>query len=91
MKRYKPTYLGKVIPDTSDKIKKFMTNKFDAFTEIYNACKNESENIFDFIDVSTDDSESLSIKITTTDESFDNIKSCLGEDMIVDHNVITKK
>ena len=48
MEKYKPGYLGKVIPaDNPSKLTDFVTNQYDAFSKIYDTCKNQSENISD--------------------------------------------
>ena len=44
MDRYKPEYLGKVIPaDDATKMYDFVKNKSDMFNDIYDACKENSE------------------------------------------------
>lgn len=93
MKKYEPEFLGKVIPaDNSEKLTDFVTNQYDAFTQIYNACKDQSDNITDIKNVSSDD-KSLSVKVSTDTESMDKIKeSAMGNDSItINADVITAK
>lgn len=67
MNAYKPEHLGKVIPaNDQSKLTDFVTNKFDAFSSIFNTVKDCSDKITDLKTVETGgDSSSLSIKITT--------------------------
>ena len=70
MNKYKPEYLGKVIPaDDSCKLYEFMGNKYDAFSKIYDACKNYSEEISN-IGVTNDDLNSLSVQIVTDEKTI---------------------
>ena len=75
MDRYKPEYLGKVIPaeDTS-KLGEFAANAFDAFTSIYDVCKEHSSMIDDIKRVNEADAK-LSVKIVTDLNTLDLIKS----------------
>ena len=94
MKNYKPEYLGKVIPvDNPVKLTDFVTNKFDSFSKVYNACKNHSEKINDVkaVDVESDDKTSFSLKLSTDDDTMETIKKAIGDDnsMNVKGDVIT--
>ena len=69
MKKYKPEYLGKVLPDEGSKRKDFLQDEYESFSDIYDICKDESDNITDIKNVSEElGSQSLNIKITTTSE-----------------------
>jgi hypothetical protein len=85
--------LGKVIPaDDSEKLTDFVTNKYDAFTEIYDACKDQSEKITDVKTVESDEG-SLSVKLSTDKGTLSSIKdSTVGNDSItINNDVITAK
>lgn len=65
MNKYKPEYLGKIIPaDDPSKMMDMLQNKFTLFSSIYDICKDLSESISDMklIDNSPDD---LTVKIAT--------------------------
>lgn len=96
MEKYEPNFLGKVIPaDDPSKLNDFVVNKFDSFTTIYNACKNQSENIDDIkaVDTNSTNSTELSVKITASESTLEDIKKqSEGNDNInVSNNVITAK
>lgn len=83
MKNYKPEYLGKVIPvDNPGKLTDFVTNKYESFSKVYDACKNHSEKINDIKTVESEynDEYSLSIKVLTDLETVETIKKAIGED-----------
>lgn len=95
MENYKPSYLGKVIPvnDTS-KLTDFVTNKYDSFSKIYDACKSQSDNISDIKSMATTDGScALSVKITTGNDTLNAIKEAVKDDknVTVDSNIITAK
>lgn len=88
MERYKPGYLGKVIPaDNQSKLTEFVTKKMDAFNKVYDSCKTHSESITDIKAVDNNDVESLSVKISTDPDTL----AAIAEDqsVSVDGNVIT--
>lgn len=94
MDKYKPTYLGKVIPaDNQAKMTEFVTNKYDAFTKVYDACKEQSENITDIktVETSNEDPNSLSVKLSTDNETMEAIKENTKSDdtVTVNADVIT--
>lgn len=65
MNRYKPEYLGKIIPaDDPVKMTDMLQNKFDQFSSIYDTCKDVSSSISDIKLVNTSP-DSLSVKIST--------------------------
>lgn len=88
MERYKPGYLGKVIPaDNQSKLTEFVTKKMDAFNKVYDSCKTHSESIQDIKPVENDDSNSLSVKVATDAETLAAIAT--DESVSVDGNVVT--
>lgn len=94
MEQYKPGFLGKVIPaDDPSKLTDFVTNKYDSFSTIYDACKNQSENISDIktVETSSSDINSLSVKVSADKETIDKIKEVTaGDDSVsVKNDVIT--
>ena len=92
MEKYKPEYLGKVIPaDDQSKLTDFVTNKYDAFSKIYDVCKDQSEHINDISAVDNNSTNSLSVKVSTDSSVMDSIKESTKDDksVIIDNNVIT--
>ena len=93
MKKYKPQFLGKVIPaDDSEKLTDFVTNKYDAFSKIYDVCKDQSEKITDIKSIDFNE-KSLSVKVSTDKESMDKIKesSSNNDSITINNDVITAK
>lgn len=83
MRNYKPEYLGKVIPvDNPGKLTDFVTNKYESFSKVYDACKEHSEKIDDIKTVESEniDVNSLSIKVATDLETVEIIKKAIGND-----------
>lgn len=83
MKKYKPEYLGKVIPaDNPGKLTDFVTNKYDSFSKVYDACKDHSEKIDDVKAVESEGTNecTLSVKISTDAETVETIKKAIGTD-----------
>lgn len=75
MKKYKPEYLGKVIPvKDKDKLTDFLTNKYESFSKIYDNCKDYSEEISD-ISLVEEEGKSCSVKIIASNETIDNISN----------------
>lgn len=97
MEKYKPGYLGKCIPaDDPPKLTDFVVNKYDAFSKVYDACKDQSERINDIkvVDSGNNSPDTLSVKISTNDDSVvDNIKEAVKDDdsVTVKDDVITAK
>lgn len=96
MEKYKPEYLGKVIPaDDPSKLTNFVTNQYDAFSKIYDTCKNQSENISDIKVVESEnaDPNSLSVKVSADREVVESIKEVAKNDesIVVNNDVITAK
>lgn len=92
MKRYKPNYLGKVIPvDNPSKMANFLNNNYDQFSKIYDVCKDCSDSIKDVQLIDKEDT-SLNIKITTGMETLNNIQENIKDDSIsIQNDVITAK
>ena len=97
MENYKPGYLGKVMPvDNQSKMTDFVTNKYDAFTKVYDICKNQSSNINNIVGVDTggtSTSVELSVKLSTTQETINAIKKNASNDpsISINNDVITVK
>ncbi len=92
MRTYKPEFLGKVMPaDNASKLTEFMTNKYDAFSKIYDTCKGSSEKIDDVKVVDTSTTGSLSVKISTDSGTLENIskEAKKNESVNVTGDVIT--
>lgn len=93
MNKYKPEYLGKVIPaDDQEKLTDFCQNRYDAFTTIYDACKDSSNNIQD-IRVVDGDTTSLSVKISTEESTLDDIREKIkdNDSITMNNDMITVK
>jgi hypothetical protein len=78
MDKYKPGFLGKVLPEKPSEISDFMHNKYDGFSKVYDTCKCESEKITDIKPVKSDSSsdKSYAVKVTVSDKgALDNIKN----------------
>lgn len=83
MEKYKPTYLGKVIPaDDQNKLTDFVTNKYDSFSKMYDTCKDKSDKIDDIKMVETDSSDpsELCVKISTDKETINDIAESSKDD-----------
>ena len=83
MNKYKPEYLGKVIPaDNPGKLADFVTNKYDSFSKVYDACKNHSEKIDDIkaVESECNNANSFSAKICTDMDTVETIKKAIGTD-----------
>lgn len=94
MERYKPGFLGKVIPaDNPSKMTDFVTKKYDSFSKIYDTCKDQSDKIADVKTVETNDDSSLSVKVSADKEVVEKLKEKTKDDksVSVDNDVITAK
>jgi len=90
MNRYKPEFMGKVIPaDNPNKLSEFCTTKYDAFTKIYDACKEKSEDIKDISVVETDQPDALAIKVAADSDVMDDIKESADNSVSVIGNVVS--
>lgn len=87
MKAYMPLYLGSIgIHSDASKTTKFMTDKYDSFTKIYNSCKEESENINSVKSVDVDDTldpSLLSVEVDASRNTLDNIMSKIKNDTTI--------
>lgn len=96
MDKYKPGYLGKVIPaDNPSKLTDFVTNQYDSFSKVYDTCKDQSDKISDIkvVEKSSNDSSELSVKVSTDKDTMENIKEAAkgDESVTVEGDVITAK
>lgn len=92
MEQYKPGYLGQALPvGNPNKMTDFVANKYDAFSKVYDACKSNSEKIKEISLVESNNSDSLSIKVSTDQETMNTIKESNKDDSSLDihENVIT--
>ena len=93
MRRYKPEYLGKVIPvDDDKKLTDFVQNKYDSFSKIYDACKEDSERIQDLYPLdSTEGSKELSIRVITDSDTLSSIdeKNKENSNVVISNDLIT--
>ena len=93
MKKYKPEYLGKVIPaDDPDQLTDFVQNKFEPFSKIYDAVKDQSEKINDIVAIDGKEKETkLAVKISTESETIQKISEKIKDDttMEIRGDVIT--
>lgn len=82
MNKYKPEYLGKVIPaDNPVQLTDFVTNKYDSFSKVYDTCKDQSEKIdnIQVVESGGDDNKcSLSVKLITDQDTVETIKHAIG-------------
>ena len=98
MEQYKPLYMGKVVPaDNPSKLTDFVANKYDAFSKIYDACKNKSEDILDIkiVDIAGtgNTADTLSIQVSASKDTFDYIKEAVKDNgsVSIKNDVITAK
>ena len=87
MKKYKPDFLGKVIPaDDPGKLTDFVTNKYNSFNKVYDACKDHSEKIDDVKAVESEvdcNNNTLSVKILTDTDTIEVIKKAIGDSPVI--------
>lgn len=91
MNKYKPEYLGKVLPvDDSSKLTDFVQNQYESFNDIYAVCKDQSDSISNIMRLDSGDG-SLSVKIDTDPESTRKIMEAVSESqtLSMSGNVIT--
>jgi len=92
MQKRKPLYLGRVIPEDPPKIKTFLEDKYEKFSEAYDTIKGSSDQISDIRDVSSDEN-SFSLKVTCSDEALAEIAERVAErtTMILENDILTVK
>ena len=79
MNKYKPEFLSKVLPvNDSNKLTDFVQNKYEAFSQIYDACKEQSDSINDIEAIDNSDGI-LSIRVDTDPESTRRILETVSE------------
>lgn len=89
MNKYKPEYLGKVMPvDNPSKLTDFVQNKYDAFSKIYDTCKEQSEGISEIsaVDNNSGGSDSLTVKVSASPDSMSKIIEAAANDESVKVN-----
>lgn len=88
MDKYKPSYMGQVMPaDDPSKLTDFVSNKYDSFSKVYDAVKDESEKINAVSAAgSTDGSTEFSMKVNTDKETMEKIKEKTKDDESVNVN-----
>lgn len=92
MDKYKPTYMGQVMPvDNPSKLTDFVSNKYEAFSKCYDSVKAESEKINEVSSVPTSDGSSeFAMKVTTDSDTMNKIKDN-ATGVSVDGNVVSAK
>lgn len=83
MNKYKPEFMGKVIPaDDPAKLTDFVTNKYEAFSKVYETCKEQAEKIENISVASSDNAspDTLSVKVSTDSETMSNIQEAAKKD-----------
>lgn len=85
MERYKPTYMGQVMPaDDPSKLTDFVANKYESFSKCYDAAKDESENIKAVAAVSSPEGSSeFGMKVNTDSETMEKISEKVKDDETV--------
>lgn len=97
MEKYKPGYLGKVIPaDDPAKLTKFVTKKYESFSKIYDTCKDQSDKIGDIKVVESgegDSEDTLKVKVSADKDVVEKIADTAKKDasVTVQDDVITAK
>ena len=96
VEKYKPEYLGKVIPaDDPAKLTEFCTSQYEAFSTVYDACKDHSDKISDVksVDVGSKDPGSFSVKMTADPGVVDIIRQATRDDgrVSINGDIITAK
>ena len=93
MKKYKPEFLGKVLPtENTTKMTEFVNNKYQSFCKIYDKCKDNCDKINDvkIIEKENEKKNELSIKISTNEDVLDNISKNIDEENIsIENDIIT--
>jgi hypothetical protein len=92
MNKYKPEYLGKVLPDDKSEMTDFMHNKYEGFSKVFDVCKCESDKISDIKTVPSvcDNPNTYSAKITADDSAIKKICDAnKSTDVKINGDVIT--
>jgi arginine/ornithine N-succinyltransferase beta subunit len=94
MEKYKPEYLGKVLPDETKAATTFLQDKYEAFNAVYDACKTESANIMDIKTVESSGDSSLSVKVSVSNDQAlvnigENISNMNDENIQISGDVVT--
>lgn len=89
MKKYKPSYLGQLMPvDNKEKMDDFFINKYESFSEIYDACKDFSEDISNISIVESEDTKKIKVKLICNEEIIDKIRK-KTINICIEDNIIT--
>lgn len=92
MNCYKPEYLGRCLPPAEDqqKMMDFVQTKFDAFSKIYEVCKDVSDRINDIATVnSAIGDNSLSVKVSTSLDTLGEIQTAaIGMNVTVNGDIL---
>lgn len=94
MDRYKPSYMGQVMPaDNPSKLTDFVVNKYESFSACYDAVKDQSESINSVSQVSTPDGSSeFSMKVDASYSALQQIKEGVKDESVsVKGDVISAK
>ena len=89
MRKYKPSYLGSIMPvDNKEKMDDFFINKYESFSEIYDACKDFFFFFSGISMVESEETKKIKIKLICSEETIDKIKA-KKIDIQIENNVIT--
>ncbi len=94
MERYKPSYMGQVMPaDDPSKLTDFVANKYESFSKCYDAAKNESDKINGVAAGNSPVGTSeFSMKLATDSETMEKIKDGITDESVsVSGDMITAK
>ena len=83
MKKYKPTYLGRLMGKERDK---WLSNQYPKFEEYYDALKDYSEQISDVIPIES--SESFKVQLIAEKEVFDDLQ-IKNSKIIIEGNILS--
>ena len=74
--------------DNKEKMDDFFINKYESFSEIYDACKDFSEEISGISMVESEETKKIKIKLICSEETIDKIKA-KKIDIQIENNIIT--
>lgn len=70
--------------DNKDQMSDFIINKYEAFTEIYDACKDSSEDISNMIIVESEHKKCLKVKLFCEENVLEKIKNSKKKIQLID-------
>lgn len=94
MDRYKPGYMGQVIPaDNPSKLTDFVVNKYDSFSKCYDNIKDQSEAINSVSPIDTPEGSSeFGMKVNTDHPTLQKIKEGVSDESVtVKGDIISAK